>query len=570
LGTVRYTFAEPLVRYSALEPKAVGFVDDLLRGSALLPLAQVASALAQDAANLAGLTHVVFGSRVGGLVGLNPGAAVGRLRLVGEEELTGRAPLRDDEIVVLPRTVTELTPVAGIITLAEGSVLSHVQLLARNLGIPNVVATPNLAPRMAPFHGLEVVLAVGSDGSVVLERLDRLPEAARARLRQASEPDSGVPAAKLEVPAPDLGLRRPLRLSELHAGLSGKVVGPKAANVGELARQFPGRVAPAVALPFGIFAEHAAAGPEAPKARIDRACERYREGDIDDTTLATEIETARLAIADLTLSDATREQLLALMSEVFGPPGTYGVFVRSDTNLEDLPGFTGAGLNKTVPHVVDLDKILDAIPDVWSSPFTFRAVAWRERTLTRPGDVYPSVLLMQSVPVAKSGVLVTADLVSGAKGLTVATAWGVGGAVEGESAETLVLHPEGSYSLVAEAKAPYARRLRPEGGVEWIPAQAGPVLTEAEQRALGALATDARARLEPVPGTDGSPLPWDIEFGFLNGRLYLFQVRPLVERGGSRADEMIQALGAAPRGSVGRVPLDAAVGSRVAAGALGR
>ena len=34
---------------------------------------------------------------------------------------------------------------------------------------------------------------------------------------------------------------------------------------------------------FGIFAEHAAAGPEAPKARIDGACERYREGEIDDT-----------------------------------------------------------------------------------------------------------------------------------------------------------------------------------------------------------------------------------------------------------------------------------------------
>ena len=35
------------------------------------------------------------------------------------------------------------------------------------------------------------------------------------------------------------------------------------------------------------------------------------------------------------------------MSAEFGPDGSYGVFVRSDTNVEDLPGFTGAGLNLT-------------------------------------------------------------------------------------------------------------------------------------------------------------------------------------------------------------------------------
>lgn len=569
LGTVRYTFAEPLVRYSALEPKAEGFVDDLLRGSALLPLAQVASALARDAENLAGLSHVVFGSRVGGLVGLNPGAAVGRLRLVSEEELLRRARLDEEEIVVLPRTVSELTPVAGIITLAEGSVLSHVQLLARNLGIPNVSATPDLAPVLERFRGLEVVLAVGSDGSVVLERADRLPQALGAGLRQTPELASAVPANKLEVPTPDLSVRRPLRLSELHAGLSGKVVGPKAANVGELARLFPGRVPPALALPFGIFAEHALAGAEAPKVRLDRACERFREGEIDDLTLAAEVEAVRTAISALRLSGARREQLLALMWEVFGPPGTYGVFVRSDTNLEDLPSFTGAGLNKTIPHVVDMEKILAAIPEVWSSPFTARAVAWRERALTRPQEVYPSVLLMQSVPVAKSGVLVTADLVTGGQGLTVATAWGVGGAVEGESAETLVLRPGGSYSVVAEAKATHARRLKTSGGVEWIPAQAGSVLTDNERRALRTLADEVRSRLEPVPGPGGRPLAWDIEFGFLDGRLYLFQIRPLIERGSTRADQIVQALGGIRGVSRGRVALDAVVGATVAAGAPG-
>ena len=44
-----------------------------------------------------------------------------------------------DEIVALPETPADLEPAAGILTQGEGNVLSHVQLLARALGIPNVV-----------------------------------------------------------------------------------------------------------------------------------------------------------------------------------------------------------------------------------------------------------------------------------------------------------------------------------------------------------------------------------------------------------------------------------------------
>jgi hypothetical protein len=47
---------------------------------------------------------------------------------------------------------------------------------------------------------------------------------------------------------------------------------------------------------------------------------------------------------------------------------------------------------------------------------------------------------MQSVPSDKSGVMVTTDLATRGPGLTVSTAWGVGGAVAGEAVETLVLH----------------------------------------------------------------------------------------------------------------------------------
>jgi hypothetical protein len=197
------------------------------------------------------------------------------------------------------------------------------------------------------------------------------------------------------------------------------------------------------------------------------------------------------------------------------------------------------------------------VAEVWSSPFTARAMAWRRLVLRRPEEVYPSVLLMQSVPADKSGVLVTADLTGRGDGLTVATAWGVGGAVDGEVAETLVLRPDGSVDLVGEAKAPYRRRLAPQGGIDWLPAAAGAVLTAAEQEQLRALGTEARGCLEPTFADDGRERPWDIEFGFVDGRLSLFQVRPLAEHGPGAADRVLAALYGPPPAARTAVPLDA-------------
>ncbi len=76
------------------------------------------------------------------------------------------------------------------------------------------------------------------------------------------------------------------------------------------------------------------------------------------------------------------------------------------------------------------------------------------------------------------------------------------------------------------------------------------------RRYLGSLTVDARARLDPVNGPDGRPLPWDIEFGFVGGQIILFQVRPLVERGQARADAAISMLIPGRPTPVDQVPLD--------------
>ena len=72
----------------------------------------------------------------------------------------------------------------------------------------------------------------------------------------------------LTVPLPELSVRTPSPLSELQRSLSGRVVGPEATNLGELDRLFRVGWPAAIALPFGVFADHVGTGPEAPLARL--------------------------------------------------------------------------------------------------------------------------------------------------------------------------------------------------------------------------------------------------------------------------------------------------------------
>ena len=527
IGTIRHTFAEPLLRYTALDPRAARFSDDLLRGSPMWMLGDTLKVLSRDLDQLSGSVVEIAGAPVAGAVALNSGVANGTLRIFETIEALEHGTLNRSDIVVIPETIAELSPVAGILTLGEGNALSHVQLLARNFGIPNVAIDFDAIDRLKPLQGQRVVMIVSSTGDVLIEK-DDAPAATTAT----------APTGGITVPVPDLELRDVLVLDEIRRDMSGRYVGPKAANLGELNRLFPGRVAPAVAIPFGIYAEHLdAAGLT---ARIRDAFGGYNAGSLDEAGFNAELASVRRAIENLQLTARVRDELVIAMREQFGESGSYGVFVRSDTNVEDLPQFTGAGLNETIPNIVDFEAQLRAVPRVWSSVLSPRALAWRSSVLDNPEQIYASVLLMQSVPATKSGVLVTRNLYErGAPGLTVSTAWGVGGAVAGEAAETLVITADG-VETISEAKSPYRRSLSPAGGVDWQPAPAGRVLDAGEIELLRQLAVEVGHKYGTVVDEAGNPRPWDIEFGFVEGELTLFQIRPLVERGAGSADRMLQ------------------------------
>ena len=158
-------------KLAEIEPKAMLFVQDQLRGGPLLFYSQNLDGLSQDGNRAAGVRHNVFGDEIGvGLHALNPGIAVGKLHT--RPDPSHLESLDPKGIYLLPETVSDLPPIAGILTAGEGNPLSHVQLLARNLGIPNVSVNEQLTPRLDAHDGERAVLAVSPAGLVELARFD--------------------------------------------------------------------------------------------------------------------------------------------------------------------------------------------------------------------------------------------------------------------------------------------------------------------------------------------------------------------------------------------------------------
>jgi hypothetical protein len=549
---LRFHFGEAMETLGRIEPLAGLFVQDQLRAGPLTAYAGWLDRLLRDGQRLAGVRHRVFGQEVGlGLEALNPGLARGVLQAAPDmREVAG---FRPDGIYVLPETVADLPPVRGILTLGAGNPLSHVQLLARNLGIPNIAVAESLLELLRANDGRRVVLAVSPSGLVEIdgdgERWEAVFGASpRAGDEAVIEPD----LAKL-----DLSETGFVSLDRLSASDSGRIVGPKAAKLGELRRHFPEAVVPGVAIPFGLFKRTVLDRTyrDTGQSVFEWMTGRFRRLEAlpaDSADRQQFADAFRAELYDIVRTSEPgpefRRALHAAMAETFGAGFSGGVFVRSDTNVEDLPGFTGAGLNLTRPNVTGFDNVLTAITEVWASPFSARAFAWRQNHMRGPEHVYPSVLLMQTVPAEKSGVLVTQDLASGDRQiLSVAANEGVGGAVDGQAAESLRIDTrDGAVRLLASATA--ARRLvpRPEGGMARLPASgADTVLAPEEIETLIEFARELPGRFPAIVDSDGRPAAADVEFAFVGGRLFLLQIRPFNESRSARSSAYLAQMDAA-------------------------
>ncbi|MEO0733028.1 MAG: PEP/pyruvate-binding domain-containing protein [Bacteroidota bacterium] len=538
-ATNRAAFGEVVERYAAFEPKAKGFLDDRIRGSVLLPLGNAVGKLGDWAVAIGNSENAFLDvPNQGRLRGLNPGYARGTLHVIDRAEEDLRVNPADIYVFALPPA--DLKPVGGIATVSEGNMVSHVQLLARNLGIPNAVLTSEQFVALRQYDGQEVFYAVSNGGTIVMKKTSDMTEAETALFakKERSYERLTVPIENIR-----LDVNQVLNMRQVRSKDSGKLCGPKAANLGQLKALFPDKVVEGLVIPFGVFREHLnqpmpGQGGQSYwrfiNGRFGVAREMEAQGkseaEVEAYTLK-QLTTLREAIGKIKLYPSLIEALRDSFRTAFGGGlGEVPVFLRSDTNMEDLADFTGAGLNKTVFNVVDETGILEGIRAVWASPYTERSYRWRQRYLNNPENVFPSILIIPSVDVDYSGVMITKGVATGQENeVTVAFSRGAGGAVDGQAAEAYLLDQYGRFNLLSPARERLHRRLPKTGGSVMVPANFNErILSHANLVDLWDLAADVERIMPESPGVEAEG-PWDVELGFQDDKIYLFQIRPFVE-----------------------------------------
>lgn len=553
-GMVNAIYNDVVEKYIAFEPKAYGFYDDRIRSSLLLPLGDAVGNLGALVSSQIGLTSDIAGVKnVSTVRGLNPGYTKGELVVVsGNAEGMQVDP---NKIYIFDHPPSDLKPVAGIATVSEGNLVSHVQLLARNLGIPNAAISIDNLNDLKELGGQQVFYAVSNRGTVVIKEAGDMSDLEKSLFNTSNKKEKKtirIPEGKLKLDG-----KLPLDMAAVGSADSGILCGPKAANLGQLKQLFPKNVVNGIVIPFGVFKDHMnqhmpqtsgsywdflmSAFAKAKQLKANGSSEQ----EVIDYQLG-ELKTLREAIAVMPFKDTFITALENDFKTTLGDDlGKVPVFLRSDTNMEDLEEFTGAGLNLTVFNAVERDKVINGIREVWASPYTERSFKWRQVYLENPENVYPSILIIPTVDVDYSGVLITKDFINNDdNSITVAMSRGAGGAVDGQSAETYIIDQEGNGLLVSPARENKQRKLPNTGGsvMEHVDFD-NRILTDEN---LKTIRTFAKTVHDIMPGSkDGSYKgAWDIELGFKDGKLYLFQIRPFVENSQAVNSEYLNSIDA--------------------------
>ena len=111
-------------------------------------------------------------------------------------------------------------------------------------------------------------------------------------------------------------------------------------------------------------------------------------------------------------------------------PARMPVAVRSSASAEDLPTASFAGQQDTYLNVRGDQDLLDRVRDCWASLWTDRAMQYRENQGFAQRDVDITAIVQAMVPSEVSGVLFTANPVTGDRSQAVINAsWGLGEAI---------------------------------------------------------------------------------------------------------------------------------------------
>ena len=441
---------------------------------------------------------------------LNLGSNVGQLRIL--ERLTPDTVIDRNQIVIFKESPIQLTPLSGIITTEPASPLSHVNILAKSWGIPNA----RIAGADKLFKELEgkyVHLEVNENE---YKLLPANPKEVEARNREF------IRRSDLVTPVADLHYEK---LTDLQSQrkTDAKRFGAKAANLGELINaRNPKIVVPrGFSIPFIHYKTFLIINKLEDK--IANAVEEDRF--VHDPVYRKK----RLAEIRQWIQQGQLEVGLKKMLEgkAFDLGLRKGLFVRSSTNAEDLPNFSGAGLYTTVPNVRNYEQLYEAVKTVWASLWNYEAYEAREGFGMNHFGVYPSVLVQEGIDAESAGVAITTDPFNRAnKGAVYINAKrGLGiKVVEGRRVAEQALYTPSSNSIRVLTRSDEDTMLKfdENGGVKELKIdQHRAVLTDEMIRRLAGTAL----LIKRLFGGRHQ----DIEWVYAKGQLYIVQSRPYVE-----------------------------------------
>jgi len=443
---------------------------------------------------------------------LNTAKGIGRVHIV--EELNDSVELGYNEILVLKEVPISLPPVAGIIISQPSTPLSHINLLAKGWGIPNAYIK-DADKLFRELNGRWI------EFETTLTEYKYKP-ADTDILREYSEQQEEL-GKIFKAPPANLKARSLSTLVTLRKRDS-TAYGAKAANLGEVrSAGIPRVVVPkGFAVPFAYYKEFIEANGLDEKIEdfaydyqfVHNPPERRRK-----------LEAFRAEFLKGKFDDKLREQILSTWKQYLGGEG---VFVRSSSNAEDIPDFSGAGLYTTVPNVKGDDALIDAVRTVWASLWNFEAYEARERNFIKHSGTYMGVLIQVGVEMDSSGVLITRDpfdrenrdaiYISAKRGLGIKV-------VEGKRVAEQLLYSKRSNAVQVLTRSGEDTLLAFDeaGGVKEVPIEGERnVLTDAVARRLVAAATGIKRAF-------GNRLDQDIEWGYKAGQIFILQARPYID-----------------------------------------
>jgi pyruvate,water dikinase len=198
--------------------------------------------------------------------------------------------------------------------------------------------------------------------------------------------------------------------------------------------------------------------------------------------------------------------------------------VRSSATAEDLPGASFAGQQETYLNVRGAWQLLQAVKKCWASLFTDRAISYRAMNNFDHRSVFLSVVAQQMVFPEVSGIMFTADPISGHRKTTVIDAsFGLGEAlVSGIVSADLYHVRSGQISFKQISQKKVAIYSKPDGGTvtEEVPLEQQSVQALPDDKILDLAALGAKAQAHY-----GSEQ--DIEWCWAEGTFYIVQSRPI-------------------------------------------